>query len=82
MQRRVTADERDSLIAAYLGCPEWRTEGDVVTGEHAGWRIWMSIRDETATGFAANKALDVTVELTPPVIRAWVRRVREKVQRN
>lgn len=82
MHRRVTADERDSLIAAYLGCSEWRVEGDVVSGDHAGWRIWMSIRDGTATGFAANKTLDVTVELTPPIIRAWVGRVRDKVRRN
>jgi hypothetical protein len=82
MQRRVTADERDSLIAAYLGCLEWRTEGDAVSGEHAGWRIWMSTRDGTATGFAANKTLEVTVELTPTVIRAWIKRVREKLQRN
>lgn len=82
MHRRVTADERDSLIAAYLACAEWRIEGDVVSGEHAGWRIWMSIQDGTATGFAANKVLDVTVELTPPVIRAWIGRVRERTQRN
>lgn len=82
MHRRVTADERDSLIAAYLGCAEWRVEEETVSGEHAGWRIWMSIRDGTATGFAANKAMDVTVELTPPVIRAWVQRVKERTQRN
>lgn len=82
MHRRVTANERDSLIAAYHGCEEWQVEEDTVSGEHAGWRFWMSIRDGTATGFAANKALDVTVELTPPVIRAWVQRVRDRTQRN
>lgn len=82
MSRRVTADERDSLIAAYLGCTEWRVEDGIVSGVHAGWRIWMSIRDGAATGFAANKALDVTVELTPSVVRAWVQRVEERTQRN
>ncbi len=57
-------------------------EEDVISGEYAGWRISMSILNGTATGFATNKTLDVTVELTPPVIRAWVDRIRTKFQRN
>lgn len=78
MHQRITADERDSLIAAYLGCLVWQVEGDVVSGEHAGWYIWLSIRDGTATGFAANKELDVIVELTPPVIQVWVACVKRR----
>jgi len=78
MHRRVTAGERDSLIAAYLGCRTWRREADAIVGEHAGWRIWMS-KD---SGFATSKERDVTVELTPPVIRAWLERVRQRFLQN
>lgn len=80
--RRINAEERDSLIAAYLGCREWRCEGEAIVGEHAGWRIRLSIREDTATGFASNNERDVTVELTPPVIRAWFARATEQFLRN
>lgn len=78
MHRRVTAAERDSLIAAYLECRRWRREGDATVGEHAGWRIWLS----NDAGFATSEERDVTVELTPPVVRAWLGRVRERFLQN
>lgn len=74
MSRRVTAEERDSLIAAYLACRDWRREEAAIVGEHAGWRIWMS----GEAGFAACPGLGVTVELTAPVVRAWTDRVRAR----
>ena len=79
----MSSEERDSLIAAFLGCTGWRVEmGGAVVGEHAGWRVWLSDVGGTETGFAANQELDVTVELTPPLIRAWLDRVRERFLRN
>jgi len=82
MHRRVTAGERDSLIAAYLGCRTWHREADVIVGEHAGWRIWLSTHGDSTAGFATSKERDVTVELTPPVIRAWLARVLERFLQN
>lgn len=82
MSRRVTAGERDSLIAAYLACRDWRSESGAIVGEHAGWRVWMSDAGGVETGFASCPGMDVMVELTPPVIRAWIRRVRERFMEN
>lgn len=78
MNRRVTATERDSLIAAYLDCRTWHRRADAIVGEHAGWRIWLT-KD---AGFASNKERDVTVELTPFVIQAWLERVQERFLQN
>lgn len=82
MHRRVTAEERDSLIAAYLSCRTWRREADAIVGEHAGWRIWLLVQQNTPTGFATNKERDITVELASPIIRAWIERVQERFLQN
>jgi hypothetical protein len=82
MSRRVTAGERDSLIAAYLACRTWRAESGAIVGEHAGWRVWMSDKSGVETGFATCPDMDVIVELTPPVIRAWIDRVRTRFLKN
>lgn len=81
--RKVTQDERDRLIAAYLACDNWRVVYAVntaIVGEHNGWRIYLYI--DTNTGMARHEALGVAIELTGPVVEAWVERVREMFLRN
>jgi hypothetical protein len=42
----------------------------------------MSDKSGVETGFATCPDMDVIVELTPPVIRAWIDRVRTRFLKN
>ncbi len=70
--QKITREQLDSLKHAFLGCSVWCSDEGVLVGKHADWCFWLGKdEDDTFCGAAANSVMNITLELTPKVAKAW-----------